>query len=179
MELQRKGAKYSSLYLISVSQVAVTYSRFHVLISLSGPIADTCTDLPYEKLNTLQDVMLAPGRNVYMGGSSYIASDTVAPLKIYDKIVELNSIGPEIQYSALFEYFGMDVVNSVPSDATAFPSRGHQSNCGIVALWDEPSDERQEKAKAGVNALKRIMLGCQDFSNDPTANTGYANFGEY
>ena len=123
--------------------------------------------------------MVPPGRNVYMTGASYIARNSLATAsKVYKKLSELNS-SPEMGFVTLFEYTPLATINSIAPDATAFASRGPQSDIMIACFWDNLMEESLESARSGTSSIKKIVTDEQTFSYTNSENEGYSNYGGF
>jgi len=120
--------------------------------------------------------MVPPGRNVYMTGASYVAANSLATSsKVYKRLSELN-LSPEMGFVTLFEYTPLTTINSIAPDATAFASRGPQSNVMIASFWDNLTEESLESARSGTSSLKKIVTEEQKFSYTNSENEGYSNY---
>ena len=112
------------------------------------------------------------GQNVYMRGVSQSGS----PSKDFsqaavDYVTKFTETG-EFRVGLLFEYYPLAKVNSVPSDATAFP-RPISGNILTMVFWDELSDEKAKRAREAVHELGKIITGKAD------AEDSYGNYSAY
>ncbi len=64
---------------------------------------------------------------------------------------------PDIQVMMIYDLFPREKINSVSKDACAFSTRGPAYNCIAVAVWEEASEKKWEKAKEHIQVLTQIV----------------------
>jgi len=140
-----------------------------------GPIMDMMREMPYEEVNTLQNVHSVPGRGRFMKG--------VAPRgpPHYTSIARAQALATEItksptpeefRISVGFEYVPMGKVASLPRSATAY-RRGATPNVLIMTMWVNDGKDSIDKAREYSNTIAEILVGKQA---DKEQGLGYANY---
>ena len=127
------------------------------------------TEMPYEKLNSLQNEIAAHGQNVYMKGC--FAPPTfprAALLRTFARLTEL-SAPKEYMFGLLFEYFPLAKVNAVSDDATAY-RRGLTTNVLAVVYSTEDGEAPMRYARDAAHELVELVAGKE------AANVGYGNY---
>jgi FAD/FMN-containing dehydrogenase len=142
-----------------------------------GPTEDHCKEMNYELLNTVMNHTAAHGNNVYMKGVSQTKPSTATAAAVFKEYVELSAAHPGFFGSAVvFEYFPLDKIQAVASDATAFRSRGPQSNVLILPIWTGKNDKvRFAHAKKMSEVLGGIVSGAEVEPKE-NENSGYGNY---
>nr|AGK29855.1 FAD-binding protein [Volvariella volvacea] len=149
-------------------------SKFKALFDI-GPVLDETTEIPYEKLNTLQNAMVYPGQGVYMKGLSQTEPhyDTIS--RAYHKALELVQQG--FRPAVLYEYVPLHKVMSVPSGDSAFRREG-TSNVLAVMLWDGDDPKRTQVARSTAYEIADILLGGQG-GLTAAQKLGYGNYADF
>jgi hypothetical protein len=132
----------------------------------------------YELLNTIINPIAAHGNNVYMKGVAQTKPSTATAAASFKEYVELSAAHPGFfGSSVIFEYFPLDKIRTVASDATAFRSRGPQSNVLILSHWTGKNDEvRFAHAKKIIQVLGGIVSSAEVEPKEDE-NAGYGNLG--
>ncbi|KAI5124786.1 hypothetical protein M0805_005420 [Coniferiporia weirii] len=117
---------------------------------------DLSAEIPYEKLNSLQNEATRHGRNVYMRGvlQSSIRPETAT--EVLDKVAEVTA-DSTFQVAAIFEYFPLDKVNAVPKNAMAFDNRTTSQNVLVNCIWDEHTPENSKTGRDKVYAVSDLI----------------------
>ena len=127
------------------------------------------TEMPYEKLNSLQNEIAAHGQNVYMKGCFAPPTFPRAALShTFARLTEL-SAPKEYMFGLLFEYFPLAKVNAVPDDATAY-RRGLSSNVLCVVYMKEDGEAPLAYARDAARELAGLIAGKDG------ADVGYGNY---
>lgn len=113
---------------------------FEPLLSL-GPLANTTSSMPYEKLNTVINDALAPGFRRLMKGSSALAPlDLQLAEELLIEYSEFIERIPDANLSIiLFEYYPYEKLMEIHQTAMAFANRGK-----AVALTFFPGWTKEE-----------------------------------
>lgn len=126
--------------------------RFKPFLDLN-PIVNTAAELPYEKLNSLQNEGVAPGSCVYMKGAGIVLKDILRPedasMKAVTEVVRAN----HPHAGALFEFFPLrNVVNRDKDGNHAYRGRD-TNNLLIIIQWPEGN----EKVASTASTIARDM----------------------
>ncbi|KAF9457219.1 hypothetical protein BDZ94DRAFT_1285372 [Collybia nuda] len=138
-----------------------------------GPVADETREIPYEELNSIQNFMTPPGRNVYMKGLAQHKSDWPSFSKAYSRVLDICK-DTEFRGVLLIEYFPLTKISSIDKTLTAF--RRDPTHSVLVALmWQENKEENTEKARKWAHELTQIIVDGQDGLTG-TLSLGYTNY---
>jgi len=142
-----------------------------------GPTTDTCKEMNYEVINSLLNPLVVPGANVYMKGVLQTTPSSATAAAVLKEYVELSAAQPGFFGSiVMFEYFPLEKIRTVASDATAFYNRGPQSNVLVLARWTGNNDEmRFAHGKKMGQVLGEIVSGAELGPQDDE-NSGYGNY---
>ncbi|KAI9455345.1 FAD-binding domain-containing protein [Lactarius psammicola] len=146
--------------------------RFKPFFDISH-VMNTCKEIPFEELNSLQNFNVGHGKNYYMKGvfSSGLQAD------IADKLVSrLPQLSAEsgINLTVLHECIPTNKILTIPNHATAH-IRGHRLNVLILATWDSKDANILDTVRNTANELSRVLL--QGEKNIPESlNVGYGNY---
>ncbi len=79
--------------------------------------------------------------------------------KTHARIAEIAKAG-KFGINAIYEWYSLDKINSVPSNKAAFP-RGMRPNCLVVVGWsrDSHSDEKTEEGRLVVEEIASSVSG--------------------
>ncbi|KAH9965223.1 FAD-binding domain-containing protein [Russula dissimulans] len=140
-----------------------------------GPVMDTCKELPYEELNSIQNFNVQHGKNYYVKGvfSSGIQLDVAE--KLASRIPELTK-GRYVSLTVVHEFLPTKKILSVPSDATAH-IRGPRANILLLAGWpgDGKDTDKLDVVRSATTELRQIIIqGERDIPE--SRNTGYGNY---
>ncbi|KAI5467297.1 hypothetical protein BGZ63DRAFT_410304 [Mariannaea sp. PMI_226] len=101
--------------------------------------------MPYPSINQIGDKTWAPGRRYLFGGSNFTTPiELSTAITIRDQFTGFVDANPEANGSMfMFECYPNHQICRVPSDATAFNSRGKYYNVGTAWTWEsEAMDEK-------------------------------------
>lgn len=97
--------------------------------------------------------------------------------QLFDCMVERSSL-PDHIVLVMREYLPLEKITSVSPNATAFPSRGPQSNISLHVIWtEENTPEKTDLARETVRTLADIVIRAEKDSV-ASGNTAYANYGQ-
>ncbi|EMD40453.1 hypothetical protein CERSUDRAFT_80123 [Gelatoporia subvermispora B] len=136
-----------------------------------GPIADMSKEIPFEKLNEVQNHLAVHGRNNYEKGT-YHSPNFDLPgraARTYELVKRFHEMGKFETFIAC-ELFPMGKVNSVPNDATAF-RRGRRTNVITNLTWDDDEPGKYALAKESASQLIATMGDV-----NPAEAVGYGNY---
>jgi hypothetical protein len=175
---KKKDERFSNHSSTSVGICVRHLIHIYKLILWIGPAEDNCKEMNYELLNTITNHAAAHGNNVYMKGVAQTKPSTATAAAVFKEYVELSAAHPGFFGSAaMFEYFPLDKIQAVASDATAFRSRGPQANVLILSHWTGKNDEvRFAHAKKISQVLGGIVSGAEVEPKE-NENAGYGNYG--
>jgi hypothetical protein len=175
---KKKDGRLSNHSSTSVNTYVGHLIDAHKLILWIGPAEDHCKEVNYELLNTTINDAVPHGNNAYMTGVFQTKPSTATAAALFKEYVELSAAHPGFFGSAvMFEYFPLDKIQSVASDATAFRSRGPQANVLIISIWTGKNDEvRFAHAKKVSQVLGGIVSGVEVEPKE-NENAGYGNHG--
>jgi Berberine and berberine like len=153
--------------------------RFTEFFAL-GPVLDNTKIHSYVEQNMVISGILPHGPRSYMKGFGY--SDMSAEL-LHHAFGAFSSyishIREDYEISAIaFEAYPTEKICSVPSESTAYPSRGKHLNCVISARWKTSSldDWVKEWVKAFTQEARAIdRKAAIEQGKKPVGNIGYAN----
>ncbi|TFY82580.1 hypothetical protein EWM64_g1444 [Hericium alpestre] len=138
------------------------------------PILDTCAEIPYENLNTLQNAQVPHGGNYYMKPVSQPAPDAAKAQKILGRLTEL-AMQHDVAIQFIHEFWGLPKICSVPDGATAF-NRSRVLGCLIVVTYKENTEEGLKLARMVAKELADIASATQEDGVADSENLGYANY---
>ncbi|KZV71450.1 FAD-binding domain-containing protein [Peniophora sp. CONT] len=143
-----------------------------------GPVMDTCTEIPYEQLNGLQNAQVPHGQHYYMKGAfvSAPAFRSASPILSYitSNLDTWKELG--VTPTLAFEYIPLGKTMSVPLDTTAYMRAPVVSTLCMMAWRDDDEAERKlEKVRAIANVLVQTLVE-SDAGVDKGTNTGYGNY---
>lgn len=97
--------------------------------------------------------------------------------QLFDCMVERSSL-PDHIVLVMREYLPLEKITSVSPNATAFPSRGPQSNVSLHVIWtEENTPKKTDLARETVRTLADIVIRAEKDSV-ASGNTAYANYGQ-
>ncbi|KAJ3548836.1 hypothetical protein NMY22_g1109 [Coprinellus aureogranulatus] len=137
-----------------------------------GPIADTAKEIPYEELNTLQNMQTPRGKGWYLKGISHKEPDFEGTTKVLIKVGELAE-NQQFYPTIIWEYFPLSRVNAVPVAATAF-RRELTPNILFTLAWDSENDRTDEARSAVQNLADVLAAGQKGLSKGE--EFGYTNY---
>lgn len=138
-----------------------------------GPVMDTCKEIPFEQLNTLQNFNVPHGKNYYMKG--VFSSGPQA--EVADKIVSrLPQVSAEngVNLTVVYELISMKKILSIPNHATAH-IRGGRINVLVIAGWDNKDTITLDTVRKATNELGQILIQGEKIIPE-SLNVGYGNY---
>ncbi|TDL18747.1 FAD-binding domain-containing protein [Rickenella mellea] len=138
-----------------------------------GPLADMCREMPYEEANTQLRAANPPGRNVYFKGISWASPRLDSYAKALERGFKYSEDGT-YDVVVLMDFSSLGKVLSVPSDATAFRSRGPQHNVVISVAWKDMSEEKAVLGRKITHELAEIFTSVEEVPPEHE-NHGYGN----
>ncbi|KAF9457221.1 hypothetical protein BDZ94DRAFT_1314423 [Collybia nuda] len=138
-----------------------------------GPVVDESREIPYEELNSIQNFMTPPGRNIYMKGLAQHKCDWPSFSKAYSRVLDVCK-DTEFSGILLIEYFPLTKIISVDKSLTAF-RRDPTNNVVAGFMWPNDKEEHTEKARKWTHELIRIIIDGQNGLTG-TLSLGYTNY---
>jgi hypothetical protein len=138
----------------------------------ADPVADMCAEVPYEKLNSLNNHMARHGMSRYFKSVFFGRSQKDVTPQIYERWSQLNQNNENVHFTVFHEYFPGGKISSVPSDATAFFHREKTCHAMTLATWNEDTPARSKLAKEGASELSKISADAENVS----LQEGYGNY---
>lgn len=150
-----------------------------------GPIVNDAKEIPYETLNTIQDIPLAYGSNCYVNSTAHKFGPSIHTANWLLSTVGDVATKSCIKPSVIFDITSLDKVLSVPRSQTAF-RRDPTPHVGIVMMWpgEEGARENHVLAKTTAKEVGRFikeeqsMLGEGEGGVDLLQGMGYSNLGK-
>ncbi|OCH95988.1 FAD-binding domain-containing protein [Obba rivulosa] len=136
-----------------------------------GPIADMSKEIPFEKLNEVQNHLAVHGRNNYEKGTYHSPNFDLPEraAKTFELVKRFHEMGA-FETMIACELIPMGVVNSVADDSTAF-RRGRRTNVITNLSWDDDAPETYALAKESAAQLIATMADV-----NPSEAVGYGNY---
>ncbi|KAI5117034.1 hypothetical protein M0805_002250 [Coniferiporia weirii] len=144
---------------------------------------DRTAEVPYERLNAMQNDFALADRNRYMTGLLQTSIRAETATQILDAVVSASadpdSAASQLALMAAFEYFPINKVITVPRDATAFENRTTSQNVMVNCSWGSHETLTPEEGlmtgRAKVHAVVRLIAG---FEKDAEAaeTRAYGNY---
>lgn len=147
-------------------------TKFKAILDV-GPVADMTSEMPYPAVNTIQAPMTTHGDRKLFKATSFAAFDPATFQHLFDEYGKLVEKYPDTRGSAVvMELYPADKIVSVPSSATAFPSRMRRCNINFVPRWKDGALDKEmyNWAVAQVNYMRKA-------ENLPPSRPAYANYG--
>ncbi|KAI9451953.1 FAD-binding domain-containing protein [Russula earlei] len=147
-------------------------SHFKPLFDL-GPVLDTCKEIPFEEVNSVQNIHLKHGRNYYMKGIFATGLQVDVAQNLMSLLPEL-STKRGINFNVIYEFMPTKKVLSVPNSATAL-IRAFRANVLLLATWDDKDPSKLDAVRSAAIELRRIVI--QGERTIPESlNVGYGNY---
>ncbi|KZW00990.1 FAD-binding domain-containing protein [Exidia glandulosa HHB12029] len=146
--------------------------KFGCLLDV-GPVADFTQEMAYPAVNTIQHPMTTHGDRKLFKATSFTSFSADLFQPIFDNYSELVETFPDTRGSAvIMEFYPPNKITSVPTGATAFPSRMARCNINFVPRWKDAAldSKMYEWASAQVDFVRNA-------EKLPAANRAYANYG--
>ncbi|EJD46593.1 FAD-binding domain-containing protein [Auricularia subglabra TFB-10046 SS5] len=150
-------------------------AKFKAVLDV-GPVADMTSEMPYPAANTIQQApMTTHGDRKLFKATSFAAFDAATFQHLFDEYSGLVEKYPDTRGSAvIMELYPADKIVSVPSTATAFPSRMRRCNINFVPRWKDVALDKvmYDWATAQVDYMRKA-------ENVPTRHAvrRYPNYG--
>ncbi|KAH9850079.1 FAD-binding domain-containing protein [Lenzites betulinus] len=134
-----------------------------------NPVADLAKEIPYEKVNSLQNEIAAPGQNVYLRGA--VAPEPIPHALLQTALGRVAALSAPDGYTIglLLEYFPLGVANAVPDDATALPRALAPNVLAAVYAREDGAD-----VLAYIRDAARELTGV--FAEASGGAMGYGNY---
>src|SRR4051794_8015885 len=130
-----------------------------------------CSEMPYEKVNTLNNEMLCHGLNHYGKSVFFSRSQKEIMPKVFEQWLEVSAKNPGVEYAVIQQYFPREKVVSVPPENTAYFHRHSTSVTEIMAIWKNPEEDYQF-IRGQLIGLLKIISDAENVS----VNLGYGNY---
>lgn len=174
MGLKRRGVRNSSHSLILVS-LPLSDNEWEIDLGCLDPIIDLTDEIPYEKLNSLQNPNVYHGQCVYMKGVTQLEYSPEITKKVFEKMCEISS--KDMRLAVLFELYPLGKINSVSNDSTAFNIRGPANNVLCMSLWDDNTPENGKVGKSNVYSITDIISMAEQ-KPEVSQDRAYGNYGK-
>jgi len=137
--------------------------RYKVFLDLK-PVLDLTAEIPYEKLNGMQNHLTEYGLNYFMKGTlqSTSPSKDINPVHL-SKVAALSK-EHNFMVSLIVEYFPHGKINSVPADWTPY-RRDLPGNALINIQWKDNSPELTQVAREVAHTLSEMMPEGESYGN--------------
>jgi len=147
-------------------------AHFKPFFDLS-PVMDTCKEIPYEQLNSLQNFNVVHGKNYYMKGVFSSGPQPDVADTLASRLPELSAeCGATLH--VVHELVPMEKVLSVPNHATAH-IRGSRINVLIIASWESKDAKILDAVRKATNEIGRILVQGEKVIPE-SDNVGYGNY---
>jgi hypothetical protein len=138
-----------------------------------GPVMDTCKEIPFDQLNTIQNFNVVHGKNYYMKGVFSSGLQTDVAEKLASRLPQIFAESG-INLTVVFEFISTKKIISVPNHATAHV-RGSRINVLIITSWDSKDKNILDTVRNAANELGRILLQGEKIIPE-SLNVGYGNY---
>ena len=124
----------------------------------------------------VQNEAVKHGRCVYMRAVTQASPRPEVVAATFQKMVELSPPEGVHRLNAVFEYFVLNKVASVPHGTMAFDNRGTHQNVLGTCVWQENTPENQAIGREKCYAMTDVIAGFQtDIEFSKTRS--YGNYG--
>ncbi|KAK2466421.1 hypothetical protein APHAL10511_002063 [Amanita phalloides] len=169
------GAPILSCIVFYNGSVEEGRKTFKALLDLK-PVLDTTGEVPYERLNAIQNDFARPGQGVYVKAVTQEGPDLTVSKRLFEKTVELHL--KDFKHAVLFEYFPLKKIMAVPNGTMAF-RRNEKISALTVLRWDNALCDRTHEARLVAHDICGSILGDISHLNDPSS-FAYGNYeGEF
>jgi len=141
------------------------------------PVADSCGEVPYEKVNELVNHMAVPGRPRWMRGGLRAPPTHVLTLDVFDRVTALSESG-ELDVAIITEMVPTKKINSVDPRATPF-RRDWPGHTVVLVQWQSEKTEEgkpiisTERAPEKVTKMTDELVAMVEI---PGGHLAYANY---
>lgn len=136
---------------------------------------DMTGEIPYEKVNGLQNPNVQHGHRVYMRGVTQVEYSPAVAKRVFQRMCELSDATMRI--TLIFELFPLDKINSKTNDAMAFNLRGPASNVLCLCIWDNNAPEYAMRGYAASHAVTDIISNAEP-KPEVSVSRAYGNYGK-
>lgn len=137
--------------------------RFKIFLDL-GPVMDLATEIPYEKLNSLQNHLAEYGLNYFMKGTLQSITPSKDLNSTHLKKVAALSKEHNLAISLIVECFPHGIINSIPADWTPY-GRNLAGNCLIIIQWKDNAPEINKVARDVAHTLSDMLPEGEPYGN--------------
>lgn len=138
-----------------------------------GPVMNTCKEIPYEELNTLQNFTVPPGRNYYMSGVFSSGPQVDAAKNLVSRLPSLSKES-NANFTIAYELLPKEKTLEVPNNATAH-TRRPLFNVLLLATWGDKDTNKLDVVRNASSELGRIVIQGEKVITEHH-NTGYGNY---
>jgi len=138
-----------------------------------GPVMDTCKEIPYQELNTLQNFTVPPGRNYYMSGVFSSGPQVDAAQNLVSRLPSLSKES-NANFTIAYELLPKEKTLTVPNNATAH-LRGPLFNVLVLVTWEDKDPNKLDVLRNASSELGRIVTQGEKVITEHN-NTGYGNY---
>ncbi|GJJ09866.1 hypothetical protein Clacol_004090 [Clathrus columnatus] len=150
-----------------------------------GPVVDMAKEIPYEQVNGMwNQAANAHGRRYYMTGTSLKSTLAAHAAEVFEHTIKFSEkhptdpSRPPLEVLVNYELLPHHKICQVPSDATAYRSRGPQPNVLVMISWDqEEKDQADVKhARTFSREIAAIVNASAERELKENENQGYGNY---
>jgi len=138
-----------------------------------GPVMDSCKEMPFEQINTLQNFNVQHGSNYYMKGVYSSGPQIPVTENLVSRLPEL-SASTGLRLVVVYEFFPTKKYLSVPNNATAY-IRESRLNVLLLAVWDPKDTDKLGVVRSATSELARIIVDGEK-TRPKAPDAGYGNY---
>ncbi|KAA1469075.1 FAD-binding domain-containing protein [Dentipellis sp. KUC8613] len=140
------------------------------------PVVDTCREIPYETVNSIQNANVNHGRNYYMKPAYIIRPDLNVTKQLLERIPKLAAAHKDAieELAFIIEFLPLKKVCSVPAGETAFIRDPRQSGVANI-VFRENTPEHLKLTRQIANELIAITQTLPEHAAKGSG-TGYGNY---
>lgn len=127
-------------------------------------------------MSIMQNESVKHGSNVYMRAVTQATPRPEVVTATFQKMVELTPPEKEHRLAAVFEYFVLRKVATVPHDAMAFNNRGTHQNVLGTSMWLDNTPSNQAIGREKCYAMTDV-IACFQNDVDSSKSRSYGNYG--
>ncbi|KAF8333277.1 hypothetical protein F5887DRAFT_922104 [Amanita rubescens] len=117
--------------------------NFKALLDLR-PVSDTTGEIPYERVNGLQNEFVGYGKGYYTKSAGHEAPDFAISNRVLAKLAEMKL--KDINCTIVFEYFPPSTIKAIPNGTMAF-NRTCRATAVIMLQWDNTIGDHSQRAR--------------------------------
>jgi FAD/FMN-containing dehydrogenase len=138
-----------------------------------GPVMNTCKEIPYEELNSMQNFIVPPGKNYYMTGAFSSGPQPDATKNLVSRLPNLAKES-NAKFTIAYELLPREKTLTVPNSATAH-TRIPLFNVLVLGTWEDKDPNKLDILRNATAELRRIVLQGEKVITEDH-NAGYGNY---